>query len=151
MHIVGLRYFNVYGPRESYKGKSASMIYQLYLQMKAGKRPRIFKYGEQKRDFVYVKDIVAANLKAMEKVLSGVSGIFNAGTGESAYFNKIIKELNRNLGTNYEPDYFENPYGFYQNITKADIKLSAKTLGFRSQFDIEKGIADYVRYLEKSV
>ena len=56
--IVGLRYFNVYGPREAHKGVPASMIYHLAEQMKAGQRPRIFKHGEQKRDFVYVKDVV---------------------------------------------------------------------------------------------
>ena len=57
-NIVGLRYFNVYGPREAHKGVPASMIFHLSRQMKAGQRPRIFKHGEQKRDFVYVKDIV---------------------------------------------------------------------------------------------
>ncbi|MFA7677330.1 MAG: NAD-dependent epimerase/dehydratase family protein, partial [Candidatus Omnitrophota bacterium] len=54
--VVGLRYFNVYGPGEYHKGSAASITYQLYLQMKAGKNPRVFKYGEQKRDFIYVKD-----------------------------------------------------------------------------------------------
>ena len=57
--IIGLRYFNVYGPREAHKGVPASMVYHLAQQIKAGQRPRIFKHGEQKRDFVYVKDIVA--------------------------------------------------------------------------------------------
>jgi len=147
LSIIGLRYFNVYGPREPFKGKSASMIYQLYLQMKAGKRPRIFKYGEQKRDFIYVKDVVSANIRAMEKTLKGESDIFNVGTGKSASFNKLILELNKNLGTNYEPDYFENPYGFYQNVTEADMSLSNKVLGFRTEYDIEKGIEDYVNYL----
>ena len=56
--IVGLRYFNVYGPREAHKGVPASMVYHLSRQMKAGQRPRIFKQGDQRRDFVYVKDIV---------------------------------------------------------------------------------------------
>ena len=56
--IIGLRYFNVYGPREAHKGVPASMVYHLAQQMKAGQRPRIFKHGEQKRDFVYVKDAV---------------------------------------------------------------------------------------------
>jgi len=56
-HIVGLRYFNVYGPREPHKQAAASMIYQLYCQMKAGRRPRVFRAGEQKRNFVYVKDV----------------------------------------------------------------------------------------------
>src|SRR5574341_680 len=62
--IVGLRYFNVYGPREAHKGAAASMVYQLAAQIRAGKRPRIFKYGEQERDFVYVRDVVKATLAA---------------------------------------------------------------------------------------
>src|SRR5215203_2883755 len=63
--IVGLRYFNVYGAGEQHKGKFASMIHQLAKQMRTGKRPRIFTPGEQKRDFVYVDDVVQANLKAL--------------------------------------------------------------------------------------
>jgi ADP-L-glycero-D-manno-heptose 6-epimerase len=70
-NLVGLRYFNVYGPREAHKRHMASMIYQLYLQMKAGKRPRIFKNGEQKRDFVYVKDVVDATLASLGAPVSG--------------------------------------------------------------------------------
>lgn len=66
LKVVGLRYFNVFGPRETFKGAAASMTYQLFLQMKAGKKPRIFKYGEQKRDFVYVKDVVEATIRARE-------------------------------------------------------------------------------------
>jgi len=90
-NIIGLRYFNVYGPGELYKGKMSSMIYQLALQMKAGKNPRIFKKGEQKRDFVYVKDIIQANIKA---ALSGKSGIYNVGCGKARTFNDIISILN---------------------------------------------------------
>src|SRR4029077_3456334 len=60
--IIGLRYFNVYGPREAHKGVPASMVYHLAQQMKAGQRPRIFKQGDQKRDFVYVKDVVDGSI-----------------------------------------------------------------------------------------
>ena len=66
--IIGLRYFNVYGPREAHKGVPASMIYHLSKQMKAGQRPRIFKHGEQKRDFVYVKDVVEGSIRALEAI-----------------------------------------------------------------------------------
>ena len=149
LSIIGLRYFNVYGPRETFKGNSASMIYQLYLVMKAGSRPRIFKYGEQERDFVYVKDVVAANIKAMEKALNRESGIFNVGTGRSESFNKVVRELNRNLGTDYASEYFDNPYGFYQNVTQADMKQSNLMLGFEAEYDVEKGIADYVKFLRE--
>ena len=64
--IIGLRFFNVYGPREAHKGVPASMIYHLSRQMKAGERPRIFKHGEQKRDFVYVKDVVEGSIRALD-------------------------------------------------------------------------------------
>jgi ADP-L-glycero-D-manno-heptose 6-epimerase len=70
--IIGLRYFNVYGPREAHKGVPASMVYHLAQQMKAGQRPRIFKQGEQKRDFVYVKDVVEGSILALEARESGI-------------------------------------------------------------------------------
>ena len=79
--IVGLRYFNVYGPCEAHKGVPASMVYHLAQQMKAGKRPRIFKHGEQKRDFVYVKDVVEGSIRALD---AKTSGIYNLGTGQAA-------------------------------------------------------------------
>src|SRR5690606_40716974 len=63
--IVGLRYFNVFGPRESHKGRAASMIYHLYHQMKAGRRPRLFHDGGQTRDFLYVRDAVNACIRAL--------------------------------------------------------------------------------------
>src|SRR6185437_7518281 len=85
--IVGLRYSNVYGPGEDHKGKFASMIHQLAKQMLAGKRPRIFAAGQQKRDFVYVDDVVQANLNALT---SKKSGAFNAGAGNAWSFNDVV-------------------------------------------------------------
>jgi ADP-L-glycero-D-manno-heptose 6-epimerase len=144
--IVGLRYFNVYGPREAHKGRMSSMVWQLYGQMKAGRRPRVFKHGEQKRDFVYVKDVVALTIRAASAPRSGV---FNCGSGVAFSFNDIIAELNRSLGTSLEPEYFENPYGaFYQPHTEADMSLAAKELGFTPAFPPACGIADYVAILE---
>lgn len=139
--VTGLRYFNVYGPRENYKEKAASMIWQLSLQIKEGRRPRIFKYGEQARDFIFVKDIVSANLRAME---SRVSGIFNVGTGKMTNFNRIIEILNDVLQTDHQPEYFDNPYGFYQDYTQADTTLAEKELGFQPQYTIEAGIREYL-------
>ncbi len=138
--IVGLRYSNVYGPGEDHKGKLASMIHQLARQMRAGKRPRIFTPGTQRRDFVYIEDVVTANLRAME---SKVSGVFNAGAGGSWSFNDVVSELNRLLGTNLEPDYFENPYGFTQDHTECDMSLAKEKLGHVPAFDLRKGIEAY--------
>lgn len=140
--VMGLRYFNVYGPRESYKNIAASMILQLSRQMKGGKNPRIFKHGEQARDFIYVKDIVAANLKAME---ARKSGVVNVGTGKMTTFNRMIEILNEVLGTSYPPEYFDNPYGFYQDYTQADTVLAKELIGFEAKYSIEEGIKEYIK------
>ncbi len=145
--IIGLRYFNVYGPGEAHKKAAASMIYQLYTQMKAGKRPRVFRGGEHKRDFVYVKDVVALTLHALNVKRSG---IFNCGSGHSFSFNEVISVLNRELGTELAADYIENPYSFYQPHTEADMKRVKNELGFTPQFTPAAGIADYISLLENA-
>lgn len=142
--IVGLRYFNVYGPHEAHKQAAASMIYQLYMQMKAGKRPRVFRAGEHKRDFVYVKDVVALTIHALT---ARQSGVFNCGSGHACSFNEVIAELNRALGTSLEPEYFENPYNFYQPHTQADMSRARQELGFQPAWTPQSGIADYVKWL----
>jgi len=141
--IVGLRYFNVYGPDEYHKGLSASMIYQLYLQMKEGKQPRIFKVGEQKRDFIYVKDVTRITIEALN---SKKSAVLNVGTGTPRSFNDIIAGLNKTMGLDLKPDYFDNPYaGKYQDYTEADITLLKEVLGAQAQFSLEAGIEDYLK------
>ena len=138
--VIGLRYFNVYGTGESHKDKSASMIWQLACRIKEGKNPRIFKYGQQERDFIYIKDVIEAIVKAID---AKESGVVNVGTGKKVSFNRIIEILNEVLGTHSEPEYFDNPYDFYQNYTQADTNLAKQLLGFKANWSIEKGIRDY--------
>ena len=146
--VAGVRYFNVYGPREAHKGKMASMVYQLYRQIKAGDAPRVFKLGEQKRDFVYVKDAVAGTLAAGA---SESRGVFNIGSGVAADFNEIIALLNKALGTSKPTEYIENPYSaFYQNHTEADLSHSREGIGYNPEWLPERGVADYVAWLETS-
>ena len=137
---VGLRYFNVFGPRESFKGAAASMIWQLSRQMLAGKKPRIFESGEQYRDHIYVKDVVAANLAAAE---SEASGVFNVCTGKKTDFNEIIAALNDTLGLRLKTEYFKNPYSFYQNETLGDPGEALRALKFRAKYSVPEGIRDY--------
>ncbi|MEZ0323623.1 MAG: ADP-glyceromanno-heptose 6-epimerase [Hydrogenothermaceae bacterium] len=143
--VVGVRYFNVYGPREAHKGKFASMIYQLYLQMKNGQKPRIFKWGQQKRDFVYVKDAVEATIIAAK---APKSTVYNVGSGQATSFNEVIQLLNQALGTDYEPEYFDCPYDFYQEFTQADMTKIKEELGFVPKYSIQRGIKEYVDILE---
>jgi ADP-L-glycero-D-manno-heptose 6-epimerase len=144
--IVGLRFFNVYGPREAHKGVPASMIYHLSRQMTAGQRPRIFKHGEQQRDFVYVKDIVQGCLRAFE---AKQSGVYNLGSGRARSFNELVQILNHSLGTNFEPEYIENPHAHYQNFTQADLTNAREALGYEPRFPLEDGVADYMQWLYK--
>ena len=146
MHIVGLRYFNVFGPREFFKGRPASMVYHLGKQLKQGKNPRIFKHGEQKRDHIYVKDIVTATIKALD----AKSGVYNVGTGIATTFNDLIKVLNQVLETNFEAEYFNMPYDpkTYQNNTQADTKKAENLLGFKSSWSLKEGIKNYFKWLD---
>lgn len=147
MHIVGLRYFNVFGPREKYKGRPASMVYHLARQIKEGKNPRIFKFGEQKRDHIYVKDAVDATIKAVN---AKKSCIVNVGTGIATDFNGLIRILNEVLKTALEPEYFDMPYDpkTYQSNTQADIKNAEKLINFKSGWGLKEGIRDYLKWLD---
>lgn len=146
MTIIGLRYFNVYGPGEYFKGKMASMVFQLYNQMREGKRPRVFKNGEQQRDFVYVKDIVKINMCALHN--GKETGVYNAATGIPRDYNAIIACLNKEMGLNLEPEYIDNPYPFFQLKTQADMTKSESKLGYTPDYTLEAGIADYVKILD---
>lgn len=142
MTIVGLRYCNVYGPGESHKGKMASMIYQLARQMMKD-NPRIFKRGEQKRDYIYVEDVVQANLLALT---AKESCVVNCATGRAVSFNDLIGVLNVVLGVQRTPEYIDNPYGTkYQSYIECDMTKAKEKIGFVSKFTVEEGIADYFR------
>jgi ADP-L-glycero-D-manno-heptose 6-epimerase len=142
--IIGLRYFNVYGPREAHKGIPASMIYHLARQIKSGQRPRIFEHGEQKRDFVYVKDAVDGSIRALN---AQASGIYNVGSGQARSFNELVDVLNNCLGTNFEADYIDNPHAHYQNFTQADLTNARSALGYEPRFRLEDGVRDYMQWL----
>ncbi|OIO67764.1 MAG: ADP-glyceromanno-heptose 6-epimerase [Zetaproteobacteria bacterium CG12_big_fil_rev_8_21_14_0_65_55_1124] len=146
--VIGLRYFNVYGPGEAHKGRTASMILQLYNQIKAGKQPRLFKHGEQQRDFVYIRDVIAANLAALEAPRSGVC---NVGSGKARCFNDIVQNLETLLNQKLDVDFIDNPYSFYQNHTEAEMGATRDLLGWEPQWSLEDGMAEYISLLEKNL
>jgi len=139
--VVGLRYFNVYGPREAHKGAASSMILQLAQQMRRGQAPRIFKQGEQLRDFVYVNDIVTCTILAAR---GRTSGIYNAGSGVPRTFNDVVANLNRVLNTGYQTEYIDNPHAHYQPHTEADLTETTRALRYKPKFTLESGIDDYL-------
>lgn len=146
--IVGLRYFNVYGPREFFKNKTASMVVQFGHQILAGKTPRLFE-GSDKivRDFIYIEDIIQANILAMEPK---TSGIYNVGTGKARSFQSIVDILQKELGTELVCEYIPNPYvGRYQFHTEADIEETKTGLGYAPRFELEDGIKAYIPEIKR--
>ena len=142
MTIVGLRYFNVYGSREYYKGKTSSMVIQLGHQILNGQTPRLFE-GSDKifRDFINIEDVMQANIKACSPKKNG---IYNVGTGKPRSFQDIADILQRELGTNLDTDYIKNPHAGYQMNTQADITSSQENLYFDPVVTLEEGIHAYL-------
>lgn len=151
--IVGLRYFNVYGPQESHKGNMASMVYKIYTQIKDRGYVELFgaangiEKGEQKRDFIYVKDVVKINLAFWEEQLK--SGIYNCGTGISCSFNTVADTIINKMGKG-EIKYIDFPEKireFYQEYTQADLTM-LQTAGYTDEFyTIQDGIDEYLNTL----
>jgi len=141
--IVGLRYFNVYGPHEYFKNATASMVIQFGHQLLAGKNPKLFEDSDKiLRDFIYIEDIIQANIKAMHP---NESGIYNVGTGKARSFQDIVDILQRELGTSYECEYIPNPFlGSYQFHTEADIESTKAALGYEPTYEMEEAIRAYV-------
>lgn len=146
--IVGLRYFNVYGPREFFKNKTASMVVQFGHQLLALKNPKLFVDSDKiLRDFIYIEDIIQANILAASPKESGV---FNVGTGKARSFQSMVDILQSELGTSLACEYVPNPYiGRYQFHTEADIQSTSDVLGYAPRFEFEEGIAAYVPEIQR--
>ena len=146
--IVGLRYFNVYGAGEYFKNTTASMVLQFGHQILSGKNPRLFADSDKiLRDFIYIEDIVQANIKAMKPKKSG---IYNVGTGKARSFQDIVDILQREIGTTLTCEYIPNPFiGSYQFHTEADITTTKDALGYEPAYEMEDGIKAYVNDIKR--
>jgi len=151
--ISGFRFFNVYGPNEYHKKDMRSMIHKGFEQIQKTNRLRLFKSykseyadGEQKRDFIYVKDVVNTVLWFWKH--SNHTGIFNLGSGQARTWNDLAKALFKACGKPVQIDYIEVPDNIkdqYQYLTEADLTKLKKT-GCPTRFvSIEEGINDYVK------
>jgi len=163
--VVGLRYFNVYGPNEAHKGRMASVALHAYQQLHAEGKVKLFvgsdgyRDGEQRRDFIYVDDCVAVNLWFLER--RNVSGVFNCGTGRAQTFNRVaVAAINAVHGTQATLqdlvgkgliEYIPFPpalVGKYQSFTEADL-TRLRAAGYPGEFmTIEQGVSAYVKRLQ---
>ncbi|KAB7627338.1 ADP-glyceromanno-heptose 6-epimerase [Alkalilimnicola sp. S0819] len=151
--VVGLRYFNVYGPREQHKGGMASVAFHFNSQIRETGRLRLFEGsdgyadGEQRRDFIHVDDVVAVNLWLLDH--PEVSGIFNCGTGRSSAFNDVARAVIGWHGRG-EIEYIPFPdklKGRYQSFTEADLG-ALRAAGYPHAFrGVEQGVREYLDWL----
>ena len=154
--VVGLRYFNVYGPREQHKGSMASVAFHLNNQILEKGGVKLFAGcdgygdGEQVRDFVYVSDVVDVNLWFLDN--PAVSGIFNCGTGKSQPFNDVAKGVldhHKKGSLSYIP-FPDHLVGHYQSFTEADL-TELRATGCNVSFKtVNEGVASYMEWLNNS-
>lgn len=157
VQIVGLRYFDVYGPREQHKGKMASLAFQLHQQIQ--KRGRIQLFGEydgyaagrQSRDFIHVDDVVKANLWFLDH--PELSGIYNVGTGRTETFLDVAAAVVDYYGTKDQIHFVPFPEslkGSYQSYTCADTS-KLREAGFTHKFKpVSEGVREYMDWLNRS-
>ncbi|KAF3981678.1 MAG: ADP-glyceromanno-heptose 6-epimerase [Methylococcales symbiont of Hymedesmia sp. n. MRB-2018] len=153
--VVGLRYFNVYGPHEEHKGSMASVAFHLNNQIKKSNIVRLFEgydgygNGEQQRDFVYVSDVVAINLWFLDN--PQISGLYNTGTGRSQSFNDVANAVlayHQQGQLEYIP-FPEHLKGCYQSFTEANLE-NLRAVGCDYQFkSVEEGVQLYMEWLNK--
>ncbi|MFM7103933.1 MAG: ADP-glyceromanno-heptose 6-epimerase, partial [Flavobacteriales bacterium] len=156
---AGLKFFNVYGPNEYHKGRMASVIFHAYQQIKESGKLKLFKShregiadGEQKRDFVYVMDVVEACIFLMHHRKN--SGIYNLGSGNARSFNDLAVAVFNALNMPVNIEYIDTPVDIrnaYQYYTCAEM-AKLKSIGFHHEFNsLDSGVDDYVKnYLEKN-
>ncbi|HEY6437120.1 MAG TPA: ADP-glyceromanno-heptose 6-epimerase, partial [Ignavibacteriaceae bacterium] len=151
--IVGLKYFNVYGPNEYHKGDMRSVVHKAFEQIRATGKVKLFKSlnskykdGEQLRDFIYIKDAVDMTLFFLEK--PNVNGLFNLGTGKARTWNDLVSAIFKSLNKPVNIEYIELPAHLtekYQYFTEAKMNKITKAGFATSITSLEDGVADYVK------
>lgn len=159
-NVVGLKYFNVFGPNEYHKDDMRSVVHKAYIQILSSGSVNLFKSykkdykdGEQMRDFIYVNDAVDMTLFFLEN--RNVNGLFNIGTGNARTWNDLVTSVFNSMGKPVKIKYIEMPEDIrekYQYFTQADL-TKLREAGYKNQItSLEDGIKDYVQnYLMKNV
>ena len=138
-----MRFFSIYGPREQFKKNYANLVTQFLWAMKKNEQPVIYGNGEQRRDFVYVDDVVDILEKAMA---SKYNGIYNVGTGKSYSLNEMMEMLRKKLNVDTKAKYIENPMKNYVMVTLASTDKARKDLGFEAKVSLKDGIDKINKY-----
>lgn len=137
VNVAAMRFFSIYGRHEKSKGGYANLITQFIWEIKKGESPVIYGDGTQKRDFVYVSDVVEALIRATS--IKGFE-VLNVGTGKNYTVNEMVEKINAALGTSMSPKYIEMPVSNYVMETLADTKKAEEMIGFKASVSLDEGI-----------
>ncbi len=144
LETVSLRYFNVYGPRQDPSSQYAAVIPRFISALKSGRRPVIYGDGSQTRDFIYVKDVVEANVLASRAGKSALGKTFNIATGKPVSISSLLEKISSVLGKPADAEFAPARKGDILH-SYADISLAKKALGFQPAWDLESGLNEACR------
>ncbi len=147
LKTVCLRYFNVYGPRQNSNSDYSGVISKFIKRMLANESPVIYGDGQQTRDFIYVKDVVRANILAMESD-KAVGKVINIATGKPTSINELVEILKRIIMRDLSPRYEQKRIGDIKH-SYADTKKAEKILGFEAEYSLENGLTKTVEWIKK--
>lgn len=136
---VGLRYFNVFGPRQNPKSQYAAVVPAFVTRMLAGESPIVHGDGEQSRDFTYIDNVVDANIAALEADRAACGRVYNAASGHKASVNDLVRLINEGLGTNIPAEHVAPRAGDVRHSC-ADPTRAREGLGWTSRIDLGEGL-----------
>ena len=137
VRVAAMRFFSIYGNNDIGKGKYANLVTQFMVSMLKDEKPVIYGDGEQRRDFVFVSDVVDALQKATE--VRGY-GVYNVGTGKNYSLNEVVAKLQKATGKNIKPKYVKMPVKNYVTTTLAETSKAKEEIGFSAKVNLDKGI-----------
>ncbi len=140
LETIGFRYMSVYGPHEQSKGIYANLVSQFLWSIQKDENPVIYGDGKQTRDFVFVKDVVQANILAMESKKKILGGVYNVGSGKDVNLNDLVNIINKILNKNVKPTYVDMPVKNYIATQLGDLTKIKKEFGYKPKYDLESGI-----------
>ena len=140
LNYISLRYFNVFGPKQDKNSQYAAVIPNFITALLEGEQPIIYGDGEQTRDFIYIRDVVNANIKAAE---SDYNGIINVASGKKTTINELYKIISETLGSNIEPKYLPE--------RKGDIKHSLADVNNMKKIDYKVNLNDFENQLKETI
>lgn len=147
VNVAAMRFFSVYGYHEDAKKGFANLATQFLKNIMNGEKPIIYGDGTQRRDFVFVTDVVDALIKASQ--IKGYD-VFNVGYGKNYSLLELVSMINGTLGEKIEPEFIEMPVKNYVMETLADTSKAEKVLGFRAKVSLEEGLNKIAEYYGKS-